>query len=114
MKCYETPGGRVFTIGDLFDEYEDLKLLAPDAVPDTFEKYIDECVEREMIREQQAKRFEYSTLFASVGRKIETYLKAFQYKYKLDFESNLIWKFEIMATERQKEELEWYIKEVLV
>lgn len=112
MRVYEFVGGSVFTIGDLWEEYENLQMMQIQNLEPTFEDYVQGCIDRGLCNETEANTFEYKTLFAEVGRKVQSFLNCFGYKYTLSFESNLIWKFDILATKRQKEDLLYYIKGV--
>lgn len=113
MKYFEDEWGVVVSIGELYDEFEMLRKLDPEEYNYEFEQYVDNCIgQNGTLTPVEVKQYTYDTLWTSVKDSLQKFLNIFGIEYDLKPISNLFWRFEITATEAQKNAIISYIKGV--
>ena len=113
MRMYQDEMGRLVTIGELWDEFEELKQVAPDEYNYEFDQYVENCTGKDgTLTEVTVDTFGYETLWANVAKSLTRFLKAFGIKFKVSGISNMIWHFDITATDRQKAEVVSFLQEI--
>lgn len=114
MMMYEDERGGLVTIGQLWDEFEDLKYIDPKSYDYDFEQYVNECTGKDgTLTPVNVSKFEYETVFSELGRSVQRFMDAFGIRYELNEISNMIWHFEITATDRQRAKLCDHIRRVM-
>lgn len=113
MKMYQDEDGRLWSIGQLWDEFEDLKEIDPETYDYSFEQYIENCTSKNgSLTIVEANWFSYETLWANVREALIKHLDVAGIPYKVNVRSDKMFShFEILATPEMLEDIKSFLKE---
>lgn len=112
MRMYQDEDGRLLTIGQLWDEFQDLKEMDPETYDYDFEQYIGNCTSKNgALTEVEARWYSFETMWVGVKDALRRYLKAADIYYELSG-GGLFSHFEILATPEMREQIDRFLAEV--
>lgn len=115
MKMYEDERGGLITIGELWDEFEQLQAIDPVEYAYDFDEYVSNCTGKNgTLKEVEVQRFSYETLWTSVARQLEQFLNAFGIRFEMSEISHMIRRFDMIGTEKQRQQVVKFLQEVAV
>ena len=115
MKMYEDERGGLITIGELWDEFEELQAIDPVEYAYDFDEYVANCTGKAgTLKEVEVQRFSYETLWTNVARQLEQFLNAIGIRFKVSEISHMIRHFDMIGTAKQRRQVVKFLQEVAV
>lgn len=116
MKVYQDESGRLITIGQLYDEFQELRAIDPETYDYEFERYIEHCTSADgALTEVSAKWYSFETMWSDVKTKLRNFLQTAGITYELSGDANQMFShFEILATEQIARRINEFLEEVTV